>query len=92
MTIKSLSQITDNHRLDDAASVIAVLGAIGLPLAAGDGVLSASNAIAVSLAAGAGFSESAIDQALAAKTKLPPAERIALKLALFRHGLMRRAA
>ena len=90
MRLTSLSQIS--HHMDDAESVISALEAIGLPLPnATNGVLSAEAHVALAAASGMGFSEHQVDEALA-KTELPTTDRMALKLSLYRHQLLRKAA
>ena len=92
MTLRSLDQI-NARRIDDAGVILRVLAAVGLklPEIGVGGVLTAEAQVAACSAAGDGFSERQIDDALV-RLELPHGDRLALKISLYRHKLLRRKA
>lgn len=96
MTLRTLREIS--YRTDDPETVLAVLDRIGLlkinipaPDVYNLSSLSDSEKVKRLSAAGIGFSVARVDEALS-ETKLPTEERIAFKLAMAKHGLLRGAA
>lgn len=89
--LRSLNEIS--HRHDDPETVLAVLDRINLlKLPVSDSLgISAQEKVSRLSAAGIGFSVAQVDDALS-KTKLSITDRLTLKAAMVRHGLMRRAA